>query len=510
MSSRRRSIVVLTFLLPLASGATLADPGIVRWIRPDGTAAWSAPVPGPSSSAAGDTPLTVEPWLLRPGNLDVHLADGSTLPLGGLRGRVVVLDFWASWCAPCVHELPQLQALLERLRPRGLAAIAINADEAAETARAAAEGLGLTLPVGLYSRALDDAFEVRSLPTVVLLDRDGRVRDRWNGYQPGLERAIAARAEAVLDDSDAIAPELLGSVSTGAGTLVPRWSRALRGVVEGVAVVRTGDTPRVVAVSDGALVGIAEDGRIVGEVRAARGMGRLRCGDVTGDGVADLVGFRRGSDRVGVVDMARRASTTWEAPAPVLDLAILPAPPEAGPAGIALATPDGLIVAGADGRVRQRVGGSSLAVASGRDDRGVVLLRLGDGRRVDRVDGSGAVVSSYDPVAGSSGLVPPSDGADGFGTVPGTVVGAAVGRFGAAGSGSGVALATRDGVVTVLASASGTVVFSASWPGAGALAAGDLDGDGLDELVVASGNRVSLLGVPENLQKPHNAEIDVP
>jgi thiol-disulfide isomerase/thioredoxin len=110
------------------------------------------------------------------GRHTLRLLDGSTTTLASLRGQVVVVNFWASWCAPCRRELPRLEALNRELSGHGARVVAVSIDENADNARGYAKRGRLTLPIacdgpGGLARQLD----LRSVPATVVLDRDGRI-----------------------------------------------------------------------------------------------------------------------------------------------------------------------------------------------------------------------------------------------------------------------------------------------------------------------------------------------
>ncbi len=110
----------------------------------------------------------------------VRTMDGNDMPLGSLKGQVVVLNFWASWCGPCRKELPQLAALDRELSQRGgrVVAVSIDGDVRNAASFASRYAAGLTVyhdgPEGLV-RTLD----LPALPYTVVLDRDGSVV--WSG-----------------------------------------------------------------------------------------------------------------------------------------------------------------------------------------------------------------------------------------------------------------------------------------------------------------------------------------
>ncbi len=102
--------------------------------------------------------------------------DGRTFRIADLRGPVVVVNFWASWCAPCRRELPQLAALDRELRPSGGRVVAISIDEDRRNAerflRANAPALGAAYD---GPEALARALDLRNVPCTIVLDRSGAV-----------------------------------------------------------------------------------------------------------------------------------------------------------------------------------------------------------------------------------------------------------------------------------------------------------------------------------------------
>jgi peroxiredoxin len=113
---------------------------------------------------------------------------------------VVLVTFWASWCAPCRIELPRLDRLYRERRDRGFAVLAINEDEDAAPRDAYLREKAFAFPVLVdRERAVSRRWGVRGLPTSVLLDRNGRVLRVLDGIQPGLDALVdlhLARANA--------------------------------------------------------------------------------------------------------------------------------------------------------------------------------------------------------------------------------------------------------------------------------------------------------------------------
>ncbi|MBI4524813.1 MAG: TlpA family protein disulfide reductase [Deltaproteobacteria bacterium] len=102
-------------------------------------------------------------------------ADGKTASLTALRGRVVLLNFWATWCRECRQEMPVFERLYREFSARGLSVMGINAREATAAVREYSRELGLTFPLVLDSRGeINAAYGVIGLPTTFLIGRDGR------------------------------------------------------------------------------------------------------------------------------------------------------------------------------------------------------------------------------------------------------------------------------------------------------------------------------------------------
>ena len=136
---------------------------------------------------------------VRPGEaapvIEAPMADGTVLSLSLLRGQVVYVDFWASWCTPCRQALPALDRLFGQYRDQGFSVLAVNVDRE----RAAALRMLQRLPVR-YPVVFDpeghwpQRYALQGMPSGYLIDRDGQVILVKTGYRakdlPQLERAI--------------------------------------------------------------------------------------------------------------------------------------------------------------------------------------------------------------------------------------------------------------------------------------------------------------------------------
>ena len=124
-------------------------------------------------------------------NLSFLSADGTQkIDLESLRGRPVLLTFWASWCGPCRQELPELQRLAVELKAENLALVTVNMDQTPAQGMQFLERYGIDIPVYLMSRKDLTMLGVQSLPTSVLIDRKGRPAQIYEGYSPAVPEEI--------------------------------------------------------------------------------------------------------------------------------------------------------------------------------------------------------------------------------------------------------------------------------------------------------------------------------
>jgi thiol-disulfide isomerase/thioredoxin len=118
-----------------------------------------------------------------------------------LRGKVVLLDFWASYCGPCLEAMPELQGLLERRRSQGLEVLGVGLESSEGLAAEFLRAAGVRYPSVLdVDGAVSRSYGVRGLPTAILIGKDGSVRRVWTGYEPGLIQEIDAAASALLEE----------------------------------------------------------------------------------------------------------------------------------------------------------------------------------------------------------------------------------------------------------------------------------------------------------------------
>lgn len=121
--------------------------------------------------------------------------DGATVTMSELRGKVVLVDFWATWCSPCRDELPHLQRLYRELSTEGLVVVGVSVDREADNVRSFVRRLGLTFPIVHDAQhVVADRYHPTTMPTSYIVDRDGTVRFVHVGFRNAdvadLEREI--------------------------------------------------------------------------------------------------------------------------------------------------------------------------------------------------------------------------------------------------------------------------------------------------------------------------------
>jgi peroxiredoxin len=126
---------------------------------------------------------------------------GRNVRLSELRGQVVLVNFWASWCSPCRQELPLLNKIFTRYRAAGFTLLAISVDDDRKNAEAMLKRLELHFPT-LFdgNKNVVRLYGVDTMPATLLIDRDGRVRYLHRGYYDGYERKYEQQVRELLKE----------------------------------------------------------------------------------------------------------------------------------------------------------------------------------------------------------------------------------------------------------------------------------------------------------------------
>ena len=126
---------------------------------------------------------------------------GRNVRLSELRGQVVLINFWASWCSPCRQELPLLNKIYTQYRSAGFVLLAVNVDDNRKEADAMLKRLDLRFPT-LFdgSKSVAKLYGVDTMPATLVIDRDGRVRYVHRGYYEGYEKKYEQQVRELLKE----------------------------------------------------------------------------------------------------------------------------------------------------------------------------------------------------------------------------------------------------------------------------------------------------------------------
>ena len=130
--------------------------------------------------ALASEPVHATPEMNKPAPaLVIGTLDGTTFDLAKQRGKVVLVNYWATWCAPCRKEMPKLDAFYRRYHSQGLEMIGISVDEARNLQKVRKVMTSLTYPGATLKSISDDGFgPPEGVPITWIIDVDGKIRDR--------------------------------------------------------------------------------------------------------------------------------------------------------------------------------------------------------------------------------------------------------------------------------------------------------------------------------------------
>jgi len=115
-----------------------------------------------------------------------HVNSGVGISLASLRGKVVILDFWATWCPPCIKGIPEFSELYLKYKDQGLDVVGISVDRAGPSVvKKFVEKNKVPYAIAMANMDVVDAYEVYTgIPTTIVIDRNGRIVEKVIGYRP--------------------------------------------------------------------------------------------------------------------------------------------------------------------------------------------------------------------------------------------------------------------------------------------------------------------------------------
>lgn len=127
--------------------------------------------------------------------------DGKAISLDDLKGKVVFLDFWATWCGPCLIAAPQIEKLVENYKDRDVEVISISLDESEGPVRRYVKAVGLTSRVAMSGTSgVDYQYRVTAMPTFYLIDKEGYLAGLWRGYHASMVKKWTKKIDQLLED----------------------------------------------------------------------------------------------------------------------------------------------------------------------------------------------------------------------------------------------------------------------------------------------------------------------
>ena len=124
---------------------------------------------------------------------------GENVKLSELRGQVVLINFWASWCGPCRQEMPLLDQMYQKYGELGFTLLGVNVEQDSADAQRLLHDTPVTFPILFDTQnVVSKLYDVTAMPSTVIVDRDGNVRFVHKGYQPGYEDEYQTQVRALV------------------------------------------------------------------------------------------------------------------------------------------------------------------------------------------------------------------------------------------------------------------------------------------------------------------------
>ena len=134
----------------------------------------------------------------KPVDIKFTATDGKEIDLANLRGKVVLVDFWASWCGPCIGEMPNVVSAYQKLHGKGFEILGISLDQDKAAMEAALKKNDMTWPQYFdgagWENKISTSFGIQSIPAAWLIDKKGMLREtglRGEALAPGVEKLLA-------------------------------------------------------------------------------------------------------------------------------------------------------------------------------------------------------------------------------------------------------------------------------------------------------------------------------
>lgn len=127
--------------------------------------------------------------------------DGQEVTLSKMKGEVVLLDFWATWCSPCRESIPHLIQLYKTYKKNGLVVIGMNMDRGdIDNVHHFIMSMDIPYPIVITSNDVERNYGVTSLPSTILIDKKGRIRENIRGFTSEIAKQITAKVQDLISE----------------------------------------------------------------------------------------------------------------------------------------------------------------------------------------------------------------------------------------------------------------------------------------------------------------------
>jgi len=125
--------------------------------------------------------------------------DGTEYRLSELKGQVVIVDFWATWCPPCRNSIPTFARLYDKYHEQGFTILGIGLDDEQALVKFK-EQMRIPYPILIGNKEIAKAYEVTGIPKTIFIDKQGRIRKTQTGFAPELEAPFDALVDSLLKE----------------------------------------------------------------------------------------------------------------------------------------------------------------------------------------------------------------------------------------------------------------------------------------------------------------------
>ncbi len=128
-------------------------------------------------------------------NFSLKTLDGQEITLSELKGKVILLDFWATWCGPCRESIPHLVQIYKNNQEKGVELIGMNLDKKGDvdTVRHFVRSMDIPYPITMTPEDVARNYGVSGLPTTILIDKEGKIREKIVGFNSAIAKQMASK-----------------------------------------------------------------------------------------------------------------------------------------------------------------------------------------------------------------------------------------------------------------------------------------------------------------------------